>query len=115
MLSAITIRQLLNMSSGITYRWHDPDALSPGRARRVSHGLRRAWAGLREFDADCVELQGRLLLLNRPGEEDLLHWTAEGTLHGRTAAPRRRHDRWLCDHACRVQWRRLHVGISSRT
>ena len=31
-VEAITIRQLLNMSSGITYRWHDPDADHPGDA-----------------------------------------------------------------------------------
>jgi CubicO group peptidase (beta-lactamase class C family) len=31
-VEAITIRQLLTMSSGITYRWHDPDADHPGDA-----------------------------------------------------------------------------------
>jgi CubicO group peptidase (beta-lactamase class C family) len=31
-VEAITIRQLLTMSSGITYRWNDPDADHPGDA-----------------------------------------------------------------------------------
>jgi hypothetical protein len=55
--------------------------LLPGRARHASHGLRRAG----EFHADCVERHGGCCSTG-PGKKDLLHWTAEGTLRGRTAA-----------------------------
>lgn len=40
------------------------------------------WARLRAFNDEMVEAQERLLLLNRPWEEELLHWTPDGRLHG---------------------------------
>lgn len=45
---------------------------------------------LRQFNADQLELWERLLLLNRPWEEDWLHWGLDGTLHGRFPPPRGR-------------------------
>ena len=48
----------------------------------------RAWRGLREFLAVQVELHERAALLDRPWEEDLLHWAGDGReLHGRLAPP----------------------------
>jgi hypothetical protein len=44
------------------------------------------WRALRTFWAGQVELQERLLLINRPWEEELLHW-ADGELHGAVAPP----------------------------
>jgi hypothetical protein len=44
------------------------------------------WRTLREVWAGQVELQERLLLLNRPWEEQFLHW-ADGELHGTVAPP----------------------------
>lgn len=32
--------------------------------------------------AEGIEWQERLLLLNRPWEEDLLHWSSGGNIHG---------------------------------
>lgn len=51
----------------------------------MSHGVLR---GLRAFLSEQTELQERLLLLNRPWEEELLHWSAaDGGLHGSVAPP----------------------------
>jgi len=48
----------------------------------------RAWRGLREFLAVQVELHERAALLDRPWEEDLLHWAGDGhELHGRLVPP----------------------------
>ncbi len=48
----------------------------------------RAWRGLREFLAVQVELHERAALLDRPWEEEFLHWTADGReLHGRLVPP----------------------------
>jgi hypothetical protein len=44
------------------------------------------WRTLRGLWAAQVELQERLLLLNRPWEEELLHW-ADGELHGSVVPP----------------------------
>jgi hypothetical protein len=44
------------------------------------------WRTLRRFWADQLELQERLLLLNRPWEEEFLHW-ADGELHGSVPPP----------------------------
>ena len=54
------------------------------------------WDRWRTFCAETCELQERLLLINRPWEEELLHWAGgedEGRLHGRRVPPpgRRRH------------------------
>lgn len=57
---------------------------------RVASGLWRVLARVREFHADQVELHERLLLLNRPWEEALLHWCGDGDdaeLHGHLAPP----------------------------
>jgi hypothetical protein len=55
----------------------------------ATRAVGRAWA-------DQVELQERLALLNRPWEEEFLHWVGEGPdrrLHGTLPPPRtgRRH------------------------
>ena len=44
------------------------------------------WRALRAFWAEQNELQERLLLLNRPWEEEYLHW-ADGELHGSVPPP----------------------------
>ena len=52
--------------------------------------LRRIGAALREFDAEVTELNERQRLLNRPWEEDFLHWSYDGErwcLHGRLMPP----------------------------
>jgi hypothetical protein len=45
-----------------------------------------SWRAVREFWAVQVELQERLVLLNRPWEQELLHW-CDGELHGCVAPP----------------------------
>jgi hypothetical protein len=52
-----------------------------GAAARVLRAVRRSWALQ-------VELHERLDLLRRPWEEELLHWAADGSLHGRLVPPR---------------------------
>jgi hypothetical protein len=48
----------------------------------------RAWHGVREFLAVQVELRERAALLDRPWEEEFLHWADEGReLHGRLVPP----------------------------
>jgi hypothetical protein len=48
----------------------------------------RAWRGLREFLAVQVELHERAALLDRPWEEEFLHWAGGGReLHGRLVPP----------------------------
>lgn len=49
--------------------------------------LRRLLAGFREFNATQTELAERQDLLNRPWEEELLHWSYDGRLHGHIAPP----------------------------
>lgn len=52
--------------------------------------LRRWAAALQTVDADITELSERRALLDRPWEEDLLHWSFDGQgweLHGRLAPP----------------------------
>jgi hypothetical protein len=62
----------------------------------LSERLRRVGATLKEFDAEVTELHERQRLLNRPWEEDLVHWAFDGEdwhLHGTLPPPddRRRH------------------------
>lgn len=47
----------------------------------------RAWRVFRAFLDEQRELQERLALINRPWEEEFLHWTGDGGLHGRHAPP----------------------------
>ena len=48
----------------------------------------RLWRGFREFLAVQVELHERAALLDRPWEEELLHWAGDGReLHGRLVPP----------------------------
>jgi hypothetical protein len=49
----------------------------------------RAWRGLREFLAVQVELHERMALLDRPWEEEFLHWAGDDghELHGRLVPP----------------------------
>ena len=52
--------------------------------------LRRIGAFLREFDAEVTELHERQHLLNRPWEEQFLHWAYDGEtwhLHGHLTPP----------------------------
>jgi hypothetical protein len=52
--------------------------------------LRRLTSALREFDAEVTELHERQRLLNRPWEEEFLHWAYDGRtwqLHGRLTPP----------------------------
>lgn len=48
--------------------------------------MSRAWRALRRFWSEQVEIQERMVLLNRPWEETYLHW-ADGELHGSVAPP----------------------------
>ncbi len=51
---------------------------------------RRLLARVREFNATQVEMQERLLLLNRPEEEKYTHWAYDGhtwQLHGHLPPP----------------------------
>jgi hypothetical protein len=41
-----------------------------------------AWRAFQEFLSRQCELQERLALINRPWEEELLHWGPDGALHG---------------------------------
>lgn len=52
--------------------------------------IRRLARALRAFGAEQRELHERLLLLNRPWEEQLLHWSFDGgswRLHGAVPPP----------------------------
>jgi hypothetical protein len=49
-------------------------------------GVRSALRAVRDFWTVQVELQERLILINRPWEQELLHWS-DGELHG-CVAPR---------------------------
>ena len=49
----------------------------------------RFLARFRDFLATQAELAERQDLLNRPWEEEFLHWAADGTLHGVHTPPRR--------------------------
>jgi hypothetical protein len=53
------------------------------------------FAALRRFWAEQAEIHERIVLLNRPWEEDYLHWSgagAEACLHGQLLPPNdRRH------------------------
>ena len=56
--------------------------------------LRRLAARLHEFNVTQVELHERLLLSNRPWEEEYLHWAYDGQhrwLHGHLPPPPGRH------------------------
>jgi hypothetical protein len=54
----------------------------------------RLMVRLRDFNRAQVELWDRWLLLNRPWEEEWLHWGADGALHGSLPPPEggRRHN-----------------------
>jgi hypothetical protein len=56
----------------------------------VPEGLRRLLGQLRDFHDRQVELAERQQLLNRPWEEEFLHWGQDGSLHGHLAPPGRR-------------------------
>jgi hypothetical protein len=60
----------------------------------VSARLRALGRTLREVAADARELEERRALLDRPWEEDFLHWVHDGdgwVLHGYLTPPRGRH------------------------
>ncbi len=73
-----------------------------------------AWRAFRHFYATQEQMYERLGLLNRPWEEEFLHWSQAGHLHGHRIPPddgRRRStatDGWCPGmKACS---RRLHLG-----
>jgi hypothetical protein len=69
-----------------------PEAGQVGRGSMISWRTTTlgAWRGLREFLAVQVELHERAALLDRPWEEEFLHWAADGReLHGWLVPPRR--------------------------
>lgn len=71
-------------------RFESKSQSSQGRSRGAENRWRRLWSWLREFNATQVELHERFLLLNRPWEEDYLHWAHDGTqwqLHGQWPSP----------------------------
>lgn len=75
------------------------------------------WDRWRAFCAETCELQERLLLLDRPWEEELLHWAGgddEGLLHGhRVPSGRRRHSvtsRGWCPGGATVSARPVEAG-----
>lgn len=50
----------------------------------------RIWRAVRKFNAEQIELHERLLLINRPWEEEYLHWAYDGRqwqLHGYRVPP----------------------------
>lgn len=49
-------------------------------------GVRAAWRSVREFWAVQVELHERLVVLDRPWEQEVLHWSG-GELHGCAPPP----------------------------
>ncbi|MFC6704594.1 hypothetical protein [Flexivirga alba] len=53
--------------------------------------LDRVWRALSVLFTAGVELQERLLLINRPWEEELLHWGEDARLHGAIAPPPGQH------------------------
>jgi hypothetical protein len=54
----------------------------------VTGRVRRAWRAAREFLAAQAELNQRMALLDRPWEEQFLHWSADGrSLHGTLPPP----------------------------
>jgi hypothetical protein len=53
----------------------------------VHSRLRRLLARVREMSALQNELAERHLLLNRPWEEEFLHWGQDGCLHGHLVPP----------------------------
>lgn len=64
-----------------------------GARPELARAARRGVGRLRRFHADQIELHERLMLLDRPWEQDLLHWCHDGheaRLHGHVAPPRGR-------------------------
>jgi hypothetical protein len=82
---------------GRDWEWRAADSSPTGEARSgpgagPSGGHRR----VRGFLADQAERRERLVLMNRPWEENFLHWTGDPSnprLHGRVPPPRDRRRR----------------------
>ncbi|HKS48674.1 MAG TPA: hypothetical protein VJT49_26920 [Amycolatopsis sp.] len=53
----------------------------------VHSGLSRLLALLRDFLTQQTELTERRLLLDRPREEEFLHWGQDGRIHGHLLPP----------------------------
>lgn len=73
-----------------TDRWPRGLAQAAPAAGRADEPVARTLGRLREFNATQVELHERLLLLNRPWEEELMHWAYDGhawELHGHQLPP----------------------------
>jgi hypothetical protein len=49
---------------------------------RAGGVARSVWARLRAVHAESLEASERLWLLQNPWQEELLHWGADGRLHG---------------------------------
>lgn len=55
--------------------------------RRVGELAQRTLQALREFYSGYSRIHERQSLLNRPWEEDLLHFARDGSLHGHLPPP----------------------------
>jgi hypothetical protein len=53
----------------------------------LSERLRRLGTALRQVDSELTEINERQYLLDRPWEEEFLHWAADGRLHGTLLPP----------------------------
>ncbi len=76
----VVVAVMMTACLPIGLRWH----------RRRERVLRHLSERLREFAELQVELSERRVLLNRPWEEDLLHWAHDGNgwrLHGSVLPP----------------------------
>jgi hypothetical protein len=63
-------------------------------ARSIQTVTRQVTAWVRQVHAEMRELHERRALVDRPWEEDYLHWVRDGQgwqLHGHLLPPRRRH------------------------
>jgi len=70
------------------------------------------WSALRGFVAVQVELHERMALLDRPWEEEFLHW-AHGELHGWRLPPPGRRIGTTRDGWCPAQGRRRAISSSA--
>jgi hypothetical protein len=57
---------------------------------RTGRLLGRTWEWLRTLHAETREASERMWLLQQPWQEELLHWSADGHLHGERLPASRR-------------------------
>jgi hypothetical protein len=80
----------------------------------VSGTARRAWRAARRFLAVQVELHERMALLQRPWEEEFLHWAGD-ELHGHRLPPPGRHTGTTRSGWCPGLSAELTAGSGERT